>query len=261
MKVNEFFGFDSSPFSRNIKTIYESKDYLEISKRLDFFIGEDGVALITGLHGLGKTMIVDYLLDRTDKVVYIQNNDLSLFEFFNYLGKQLDVKTNHCHMSSILADIDNRVLTYNNAGKKVILVIDDVDDISYKVIESLKYLYETRRDKSKGMSILLLGHSSFRARCKDPRFSFLINNIIINYDCVGLSLNETKEYIKHRLRCAGSNEQLIDDKYFNTIYSYTEGNPGVINKYMSTVLLVAYVNKTKEIDGKILKIAKDEMEI
>lgn len=261
MKVNEFFGFNSSPFTRNIDVIYESKDYLEISKRLEFFIGEDGVALITGLHGFGKTMITDYLLNSTDKVVYIQNNDLTLFEFFNYLGKQLDVKTNHCHMSQILADIDNRVMTYYNAGKRVILVLDDIDDISYKVVESLKYLYETRRDKRKGMSILLLGHPSFRARCKDPRFSFLINNIITNYDCVGLSLNETKEYINHRLRCAGYTGNLIEDKYFNTIYSYTEGNPQVINKFMSTVLLIAYMNKTKTIDNKLLKTAKDEMEI
>lgn len=261
MKVNDFFGFSFSPFSRNIDVIYESKDYLEIEKRLNVFIGEDGVALITGLHGLGKTMIVDYLLDGTDKVIYIQNNDLSLFEFFNYLGKQLDVKTNHCHMSQILADIDNRVMTYHSAGKKVILVLDDIDDISYKVVESLKYLYETRRDKRKGMSILLLGHPSFRARCKDPRFSFLINNIIINYDCVGLSLNETKEYINHRLKRAGYMDNLIDDKYFGTIYSYTEGNPQIINKFMSTVLLVAFINNTKAIDNKLLKIAKDEMEV
>ena len=261
MKVNEFFEFNYLPFSRNLRTIYESKDYLEISKRLDFFIGEDGIALITGLHGLGKTTIIDHLLNTMDKVVYIQNNDLSLFEFFNYLGKQLDVKTNHCHMSQILADIDNRVTTYYSAGKKVILVIDDADDISYKIIESLKYLYETRNNKQKGMSILLLAHPTFRSRCKDPRFSFLINNIIVNYDCVGLSLNETKEYIKHRLKDAGYDKPLIEDRYFNTIYSYTEGNPQIINKFMSTVLLVAFTSNTKEIDNKILKIAKDEMEI
>ena len=261
MKVNDFFGFSSSPFTRSISAIYESKDYLEISKRLDFFIGEDGVGLITGLHGLGKTMMVDYLLDSTNKVIYIQNNELTLFEFFNYLGKQLDVKTSHCHMSQILADIDNRVMTYYSAGKKVVLVIDDVDDISYKIIEALKYLYETRHDKGKGMSVLLLGHPSFRTRCKDPRFSFLINNIITNYDCVGLSLNETKEYINHRLRCVGYTDNLIDDKYFNTIYSYTEGNPGIINKYMSTLLLTAFISNTKDIDNKLLKTAKEEMEI
>lgn len=261
MKVNEFFNLKYSPFSRSNKSIFESKDYLEISKRLNFFLGEDGIALITGLHGLGKTTMVDSLLNTTDKIVYIRNNDLSLFEFFNYLGKHLDVKTNHCHMSQILADIDNRVTTFYNAGKKVILIIDDIDDISYKIIESLKYLYETRSDKRKGMSIILIGHSSFRTRCKDPRFSFLVNNIIINYDCIGLSLNETKEYIKKRLISAGASQDLIEDKLFSTIYDYTDGNPQIINKYMSTVLLTACINNTLKIDNKILKIAKEEMEI
>lgn len=261
MRMNEFFGFNYSPFSRNTGVIYKSKDYLEIEKRLGVFIGEDGVALITGLHGLGKTIMVDHLLDSTDKIIYIQNNDLTLFEFFNCLGKQLDVKTNHCHMSQILADIDNRVLTYYGAGKRVVLIIDDIDDISYKIIDSLKYLYETRINKRKGMSVLLLGHPSFRARCKDPRFSFLVNNIVINYDCVGLSLNETKEYINHRLSTAGYKNNLIDDKYYGTIFSYTEGNPQIINKFMSTVLLVAFMNNTKVIDNKLLKIAKEEMEI
>ena len=95
----------------------------------------------------------------------------------------------------------------------------------------------------------------------DSRYSFLVNNIIINYDCIGLSLNETKEYIKKRLISAGASQDLIEDKLFSTIYDYTDGNPQIINKYMSTVLLTACINNTLKIDNKILKIAKEEMEI
>ena len=109
--------------------------------------------------------------------------------------------------------------------------------------------------------MIIIGHSSFRSRLKDGRLSFLINDIIINYDCGGLSVSETKEYIKHRLSLVSDNGLNIDDRYFNTIFTYTNGIPQIINKYMSTVLLIAYIRNTKSIDNKLLQLANDEMEI
>ena len=109
--------------------------------------------------------------------------------------------------------------------------------------------------------MIIIGHSSFRSRLKDGRLAFLVNDIIINYDCGGLSVSETKEYIKHRLSLVSDNVLNIDDRYFNTIFTYTNGIPQIINKYMSTVLLIAYIRNTKTIDNKLLQLANDEMEI
>ncbi len=262
MRVNDYFGFNYSPFKRNIRNIYESKDYLEIKERLDYFLENEGIALITGSSGSGKTVITKSIVNKLeDKVIYIQNNDLTMFEFYNCLGKMMDVSTNHCHMSQILIDINHCIKRNGSMGKKIILIIDDVDMLDKKIVKTLKYLYESDSEESSGMKIILLGHSSFRETCKRERYSGLMENMTINYDCVGLSLNETKGYIQHRIKEAGGNEQMIEDKYFGTIYDYTNGSAQNINRYMSSLLLIMYKSKVQEVNNKILKMAQQEMEI
>lgn len=256
MKVNDYFNFTSSPFSRNTSKLYESKDYLEIKKRLDFFLEEDGLALITGSHGTGKSVIINSLVSKKDKVITINNSDLTLFEFLNCIGRSLEVEVSHCHLSLILDDIRQRVFNYSKIGSKVILIIDDSESLDIRILENLKYLYELDN-----MYIILVGHTNFRNRCKDHRLLSLANNTITNYDLVGLSSNETKEYIKFRLRQAKSDENLIEDKYYSNIHEFTKGNPQLINKYMATVFLIAAINDTKIINNSILKQAKDEIEI
>ena len=262
MKVNEYHGFKYSPFKRNVKVLYESVDYLEIAQRLDYFIEEEGIALITGPSGTGKTAIVRSILNRIDdEVLYIQNNELTLFEFYNYLGKMMEVSTNHCHMSQILMDINHRTKTYGISGKKIILIIDDAETLDNKIIRTLKYLSESDSERNSGIRVILLGHSSFREKCKRERFSTLIGNITVNYECAGLSLNETKEYICHRLVEAGGSAEMIDDKYYAAIYNYTEGRTQKINRYMSTLLLIMFKMEIRKVDNRVLKMTQQEMEI
>lgn len=262
MKVNDYFGFEYSPFRRNIKRLYESTDYLEIKQRLDYFVENEGIALITGASGNGKSMITKSILNGLDdKVIYIQNNDLTMFEFYNYLGKMMDVATNHCHMSQILIDINQSTKRYGLLGKKTILIIDDVDMIDKKIIKTLKYLYESDSEEYGGMKIILLGHSSFREKCKRERYSGLMENITVNYDCAGLGVNETKAYIKYRIEAAGGNPNMIEDKYYGSVYEYTNGSAQNINRFMNTLLLIMYKLKTTEVNNRVLKMAQQEMEI
>lgn len=261
MKINDYFNLKYSPFSNNVSTLYESKDYLETKRRLEYFLDEEGIALITGSSGVGKSQCVLSNIDTNKyKVIYVQNNDLTLFEFFNYLGNELDIQTSHCHMSIILADIQKQISSYYKANKKVVIIIDGVESLQSKIIESLKYLCYSRFDDYK-TNIILIGHTSFRARIKRESFKTIESNIITNYDFLGLSLNETKDYIKHRLDLAGGDINLIDDKYYNAIYSYSDGNPMRINKYMYNLLLLLYSLKTKEVTSKLLKAVQDEVEI
>lgn len=262
MKVNEYHGFKYSPFRRNIKKLYESADYVEIEQRLDYFIEEEGIALITGPSGTGKTAIVRSILNKMDEeILYIQNNELTLFEFYNCLGKMMEISTNHCHMSQILMDINHRTKTYGISGRKIILIIDDVETLDQKIIRTLKYLSESDSEQYAGIRLVLLGHSSFREKCKRERYSALVGNITVNYECSGLSLNETKEYIRHRLVEAGGSIEMIDDKYYGAIYNYTEGRTQKINRYMSTLLLIMFKMKMREVDNRVLKMTQQEMEI
>jgi general secretion pathway protein A len=261
MKINDYFNLKYSPFSNNVSTLYESKDYLETKRRLEYFLDEEGIALITGSNGVGKSQCVLSNIDTNKyKVIYIQNNDLTLFEFFNYLGNKLDIQTSHCHMSIILADIQKQISSYYKANKKVVIIIDGVESLQSKIIESLKYLCYSRFNDYK-TNIILIGHTSFRVRIKRESFKTIESNIITNYDFLGLSLNETRDYIKHRLDLAGGDINLIDDKYYNAIYSYSDGNPMRINKYMYNLLLLLYSLKTKEVTSKLLKAVQDEVEI
>lgn len=163
-------------------------------------------------------------------------------------------------MSIILSDIQKQLSSYYRINKKVIIIIDDVETLQAKILETLKYLCFSPFGQYKA-NIVLIGHTSFRARCKRETFKFIEANIITNYDLSGLSLNETKDYIKHRLSLAGGDTNLIEDKYYNVIYSYTGGSPTCVNKYMSNLLLLLYSLKTKEITSKLLKAVSDEVEI
>ena len=253
-KINEYFNFNNTPFINNEDDIYESYDYSQIKARIEFLLDNEEIGLITGFHGAGKTSIINKIFkDKNIKTIYLSVTDMSLFDFYVYIGQALDVNTNHCHKLRIIKDIEYSI---RNSKDNTILILDDVEEIDIKILKLIKSLSEV-----KGLHIILIGHTSFRSALKDTRKSFIESHIITNYECKGLSLNELKEYIKWNLNKVNYNEVLVDDRYYRSIHEITDGSIQVINKFMSNLLLIMTINNTKQVTSKLIEDTKDEMEI
>lgn len=257
IKINEFFNFSYSPFRKDISSLYESKDYSQLKARISFLLDNEGIGLFTGNNGVGKTVMINNLVSKeVYKVISLSGSSLSLFDLVTYIGQILEVDTSHCHKLRIIKDIENAISSYNLKGEKIILVINEAEELEYPILKLIRELIAVQ-----GLYVILVAHTSFRSMCKDSKKSFLIPHILTNYNCLGLSNDETKQYIEYRLNLANYKDKLIDDKYYPLINDLTNGNPQTINKFMSNLLLIMAINNVKKASGTLIRKAKDEMDI
>jgi len=80
----------------------------------------------------------------------------------------------------------------------------------------------------------------------------LKHRIAIKYKLSDFELNVAHEYIKHRLRVAGCEEEIFTPKAITAIYNYSKGNPRLINTICDNAILEGFFIKQKPIDMNII---------
>src|SRR5690606_10580822 len=117
---------------------------------------------------------------------------------------------------------------------------------------------ETNKDKL--LSIILAGQPELAQVVDSPRFEQLAQRVRLRFHLGALSLSETKEYIRHRLRVAGAGErEIVADDAFPLIYEYTGGIPRLINSMCDMALLTAYVDERQVVDEDVIRASIDEL--
>jgi general secretion pathway protein A len=93
----------------------------------------------------------------------------------------------------------------------------------------------------------------------DEKNKALRQRIAVHYNIEPLTESETRDYIKHRLSIARSDEEIFTPEAFHEIYSFSEGYPRLINTICDRMLLSGYVLDKIQIDARIAKKCSDEL--
>ena len=161
-----------------------------------------------------------------------------------------------------LNEIRNAIRNYViEQRKKVIIIIDEAHQLRSQTISDLKMLFNFDMDSNNMVTVILIGHQSIVQMLNSISNEAMRQRITMNYT-VGLLDNETcKEYIKKKLGDAGCHLELFTPNALDSIHSYSNGTPRIIDSICSAALQIANAQKVDTINSEVIDAAFNEVSI
>ena len=223
----------------------------------------EGFVVITGEVGSGKTTLLQsFLTELGDDVVYavVSQTQLTPTQFLQAMLAEFGFKPFDKHKVELLDMLNMFIIEQYSNGKSVILIVDEAQNLSNKVLEEIRLLSGIETHKEKVLRIILAGQPELKESLNSPSLEQLVQRIRLRFHIGPIDDREMREYIEHRLKVAGSKDNdLIADDAFAPIYRYTGGIPRLINTLCDTALLCAFAEDKQTVDTDDVMSAVKEL--
>lgn len=264
-----YFGLTEAPFSIavNPRYLFMSARHRDALAHLLYGVGEGGgFILLTGEVGTGKTTIIRSLLEQlpadTD-IAMVFNPALNASELLATVCDELDVSyMQDAESLKTLTDSLHQFLLRNHArGRHTVLLIDEAQHLQYEVLEQIRLLTNLETNTKKLLQIILVGQPELRSLLNKPELRQLAQRITARYQLKPLDLQETDDYIRHRLQVAGlpAGQVLFPRPTVKAIHRLSRGVPRIINVLCDRMLLGAYGQNKAAVDRPIMRQAVKEV--
>ena len=247
MSYAEHFKLSEQPFrlTPDPEFIYWSKQHARAKAYMESTIWlADGFVVITGEIGSGKTTLLQsFLAELDDDVVYavVSQTQLTPTEFLQAVLTEFGFKPFKKRKVELLDMLNMFLIDQYSNGKKVVLIVDEAQNLSRKVLEEIRMISGIETHKEKVLRIILAGQPELRDTLDAPSLKQLMQRVRLRFHLSALDRRETREYIEHRLAVAGRRRKgLFTDDCFDTIHRYTGGVPRLVNTLCDTTLLCAF---------------------
>jgi general secretion pathway protein A len=263
-----FFGLNEKPFAitPDPRYLYLSERHAEALAHLLYGINEaGGFVQLTGEVGTGKTTIVRSLLAQTPKnaeIALILNPRMTAPEFLLTICEELGIGVQDSAPGSLKDLVD--ILSYyllraHAAGKRVVLVVDEAQNLSPDVLEQVRLLTNLETNTQKLLQIILIGQPELRELLSRNELRQLAQRITGRYHLNPLSRDETTAYVRHRLRVAGATTDIFAPAALNEVFRLSQGVPRVINVICDRALLGAYSLDRHRVTATLVRNAAAEV--
>jgi hypothetical protein len=157
-----------------------------------------------------------------------------------------------------LVSLNEFLLESYRKGETCALIIDESQNLSAEVLESIRLLSNFETSKDKLLQILLVGQPELTIRLNSAELRQLKQRVMLRDHLRTLSLRECCEYVSSRLKVGGGERSIFTVNALESIYSYSGGIPRIVNVLCDNALLTGYASGRKEIDtGIIQEVAED----
>ncbi len=263
----KYFGFSDHPFlnSSNPEYQYNSRTHRQAKSHLEYAMQiPDGVSIITGDFGTGKKMLIQDALSNQDDnlcVVEIMTPPKDELELLTTIAASIGKQFLNPEKKQLLGVIHERVLEQQALSSKIIIVLYQVQDYSFEVLEQLRSLSDNKINNQRAINILLSGNPELYKHLDEIEMSALSRRVRYRIHINTLNESETYEYILHRLNVAGCDDPtLFSSTAIDYIYHTSTGHPKYINELCSFSLIRAFVENKPMIDLDLIKKAYEELQ-
>jgi general secretion pathway protein A len=263
-----FFGLNEKPFAitPDPRYLYLSERHAEALAHLLYGINEaGGFVQLTGEVGTGKTTIVRSLLAQTPKnaeIALILNPKMTAPEFLLTICEELGIGVPDSALGSLkdLVDIlSHYLLRAHAAGHRVVLVVDEAQNLSPEVLEQVRLLTNLETNTQKLLQIILIGQPELRELLASYELRQLAQRVTGRYHLNPLSRDETTAYVRHRLRVAGATTDIFSPHALSEVFRLSQGVPRVINVFCDRALLGAYSLDRHRVTTPLVRNAASEV--
>ena len=263
-----FFGLQEKPFAitPDPRYLYLSERHAEALAHLLYGINEAGGFIqLTGEVGTGKTTIIRSLLEQLPAnadVALILNPRVTPAEFLLTICEELRIPVPEPGRGSVklLMDlIGRRLLDTHARGRRVVLIVDEAQNLSAHTLEQVRLLTNLETATTKLLQIILIGQPELRDLLARPELRQLAQRITARYHLNPLSSEETAGYIKHRMRVAGATAEAFTPASLAEVHRLSGGVPRIINVICDRALLGAFTHEDHRVSGKLVRDAATQV--
>ena len=261
----EYWGLKKPPFDNVPDPSMYVESHLSVENTVaeTLFAIEEGnecLTVIVGDVGLGKTLSLRLILDSIDqskyKIAFVTNPDMSFVQIMREIVGQLTGKECEIRGKTELLEVFNKLLFETaDAGKKVLVFIDEANAISPSNLESLRLLTNMQDDNRNLFTIVLAGQMELAKRLEHPKRANLFQRIGTYNRIEKMETEElVRNYIDTRLKLAGATKDIFTDDAIRWLFKYSEnGVPRLINKIAKLCLKAGETNNFDVINGEVVQ--------
>jgi len=262
----ELFRLRQPPFrlSPDPEFLYLSKAHSRAKAYMESTIWfTDGFVVITGEIGSGKTTLIETLLSELDKdvvVAQINQTQVSSVEFLQAALVQFGFSPFKMKKAELISTLNTFLIEQYAAGRKVLLIIDEAQNLSLRTLEEVRMLSGIETTKDKVLRIILAGQPELNAKLDSPELVQLAQRVRLRFHLSALSAEDTEAYIRHRLEVAGSDgREIFEAAAFPLIYRYSGGVPRLINTLCETSMMAAFTSDRDSVLAADVQAAIEEL--
>jgi type II secretory pathway predicted ATPase ExeA len=224
----------------------------------------DGFVVITGEVGSGKTTLIETFLRELEMdvvVAQVAQTQVSPIEFLQAVLVQFGFSPFKMRKAELLATLNQFLVEQYAAGRKVLLIVDEAQNLSNRVLEEIRLLSGVETTKEKVLRIILCGQPELNEKLDSAELVQLVQRVRLRFHLTALTPEDTHAYILHRLEVAGSHgRQIFTEDTYPIIFRYTGGVPRLINTLCDTALMGAYALEQQPVGVPELKAAIEELQ-
>jgi putative secretion ATPase (PEP-CTERM system associated) len=248
-----FYGLSCKPFQLNPDPnfYFGSKQHRRAKAYLDYGVSRnDGFIVITGEVGAGKTTILRSLLDGlagTNVVTgHLVTTQIDAEDTLRMVAAAFGLRSTNIPKAELLSSLEAFLITRTSEGRRCLLVVDEAQNLTARSVEELRMLSNFQLGNQALLQSFLVGQPEFRAILQRPEMEQFRQRVAASCHIGPLDEEETRGYIEHRLKCAGSTGKPdFEPAAFEAIYKASHGIPRRINSICDRVLLLGFMeNKT-----------------
>jgi len=261
MDYLKFYKLNEQPFSNVVdnRFYYDNPQLSEALVRIKYAVDTmKGLAVVIGDIGTGKTTLARKILDELDEKVYevallvVLHSSVTSDWLMKKIAMQIGVDNPEEAKVDLLGQIYKKLLEIHEEGRKAVVLIDEMQMLrSQEIMEEFRGLLNMEAPEGKLITLVFFGLSEMERLfwLDEP----LKQRIAIRCRLTALEENITQEYMKHRLKVAGAEEDIFTPDAIKAIHFYSKGVPRLINTVCDNALLEGFLVKKERIDKDIIE--------
>ncbi len=263
-----FYNLSAKPFALNPdpRFFYGSRGHKRAQSYLQYGLTQgEGFIVITGDVGTGKTLLVRNLFAglSKDNIVAAQlvTTQLGADDMLRMVAASYGLAHEGLGKAALLKNLETFLITRSREGKRVLLVIDEVQNLPLSSLEELRMLSNFQLSGKILLQSFLLGQADFKNTLRSPQMEQLRQRVIAAYHLNPLGEDETKAYIEHRLSLVGwTSDPVISEEAYALIHKATSGVPRLINQLCDRLLLFGFLEELLALDAEHVETVVKELQ-
>ena len=262
-----FYNLRTKPFqlSPDPRFFFNSKGHKRALAYLRYGVKQgEGFIIVTGNVGTGKTTLVGALFRglENENVVAAQvvTTQLQADDLLRMVAAAFGLPYQRVGKATLLKGLESYFRACMEEGKRVLLVVDEAQNLPKRSIEELRMLSNFQYRGKAMLQSFLLGQREFRNTMRSEGFEQLRQRVIAAYHLNPLGPEETRGYIEHRLLTAGwQGDPKLDEDVYHGIYEFAAGVPRRINTLCDRLMLYGSIEELHHLDRDALSCVTEEI--
>lgn len=266
-----YFGLEEAPFSitPDPAFVFLSPRHRDALAHLLYGIGKGGsggFVQLTGEVGTGKTTLCRCLLEQVPdgtRIALLLNPLVTPRELLAAISGELGIDiSGSIDSTRLLVDgLNQYLLEAHGRGERVVVVIDEAQNLSPEALEQVRLLTNLETSKEKLLQIVLLGQPELRDLLQRRNLRQLAQRITARYHLSPLGKKDTHLYVRHRLQVAGAERNPFRRSAMNALYQRSQGIPRLINIIADRALTAAYAKERQDVTSAMVQEAANEVQL